>query len=123
MMALTISLPWPDSRLGQNGRGDRRALTSLRRDAKNAGYLLALQASRETGWSIGDAKALRITYEFHPPDRRGRDLDNMLGCMKSCSDGVARAIGMDDAKWREITLRMGDVTKPGLVTMTVEVME
>lgn len=80
--------------------------------------MLALKASRELAWSppAGD---LAITYTFHPPDRRHRDLDNLHGSMKAAADGVAKAIGIDDARWRDIRLRMGEPTKDPRVIMEI----
>src|SRR3546814_6998008 len=39
--------------------------------------------------------ALRI--EFYPPDKRRRDLDNMLASFKYGIDAVAEAMGVDDS--------------------------
>ena len=122
-MTFTIHLPWPDSRLSPNARNNRLHVTKQRRDARNAGYMLALAAARKANWSPADAKAVRITYTFHPPDRRHRDLDNLHSCLKAAGDGVAKAIGIDDAKWREVTLRMAEPTGEPGVTMEIGVIE
>lgn len=59
---------------------------------------------------------LRIT--FNPPDRRKRDLDNLLASIKSHLDGVADVIGVDDSKWG-LTLVRGEVVKGGAVKVEV----
>ena len=66
-------------------------------------------------------KGLDVALIFVPPDRRARDLDNLLASMKSGLDGLADAIGVDDSRWR---LRMEvaeDTIKGGLVLVDVGV--
>jgi crossover junction endodeoxyribonuclease RusA len=60
---------------------------------------------------------LRLT--FHPPDKRKRDLDNMLASVKSGLDGVSDAMGVDDSRW-SLTLRRGEPTPGGAVVIEVK---
>ena len=45
----------------------------------------------------GDAMHVRVT--FVPPDRRRRDLDNLVAAMKSAMDALADVTGIDDSRW------------------------
>ena len=45
---------------------------------------------------------MKIT--FFTPDNRKRDLDNLLAAMKPALDGMARAIGVDDALFRPLLI-------------------
>ena len=38
-----------------------------------------------------------VCIEFYPPDKRKRDIDNMLASSKAGIDGIAQAIGIDDS--------------------------
>ena len=42
---------------------------------------------------------VKVAIKFYPPDNRKRDRDNMIASFKSGQDGVADALGMDDALW------------------------
>ncbi|UYV11912.1 MAG: RusA family crossover junction endodeoxyribonuclease [Phycisphaera sp.] len=61
--------------------------------------------------------AVRIVV--HPPDRRRRDLDNVL---KALLDALAQPGGAyrDDAQIDELEALRGEVVKGGLVLVTVE---
>lgn len=112
---MILNLPWPDSRLSSNGRGDRRALTAIRRQAREDGILCALMGAYRL-----PARPLALTLEFRPPDRRRRDLDGLLSAMKSSIDGVFQALDLDDSLIHRITLELGDLEPGGSVRMTLE---
>ena len=38
-----------------------------------------------------------VKITFQPPDRRKRDRDNMIAAFKAGQDGLADALGIDDA--------------------------
>ena len=42
---------------------------------------------------------LTIELAFYPPDRRRRDKDNLVACMKAAIDGLADALGVDDSRF------------------------
>jgi crossover junction endodeoxyribonuclease RusA len=43
---------------------------------------------------------LAVHLHFVPPDRRRRDLDNLIASMKAGLDGLADALGVDDSRWK-----------------------
>lgn len=51
--------------------------------------------------------ALHLTITFVPPDRRHRDLDNMLSSIKAGLDGLRDVLSVDDSKW-SLTIRKAD---------------
>lgn len=110
---ITLVLPWPDHHLSSNGRGDRRGLTALRRQAREAGYLAALEAER-----IPNAE-LELTLEFYAPDRRRRDLLNLAEDMKSVIDGIFQANELDDCLIRRVVLVSGTPCKDGQVIIRI----
>jgi crossover junction endodeoxyribonuclease RusA len=64
---------------------------------------------------------LALTLTFCAPDRRRRDLDNLLSALKADFDGVAQALGVDDHMFEPITLRRGEAVKPGRVVLEIGV--
>jgi len=59
-----------------------------------------------------------VIITFHPPDKRKRDMDNMIAAFKAGQDGVADAIGVDDSKWVS-SYRIGQPVKGGLVIVEI----
>lgn len=91
-----VTLPWPDPKLSPNAREDRRAIAGIRKAQKDTAFWLA----KNSGLSFPHlSEGFHVRVTFHPPDRRRRDLDNMLASVKSALDGIALATGVDDHKW------------------------
>lgn len=107
----TINLPWPPSELHPNSRVDRRRATKHRQAARDAGFY-AVKIARA---KVPVEAELRLT--FCPPDRRRRDLDNLLAACKSALDGMALASGVDDYGW-SFCIRRGDPVPGGAVVVT-----
>ena len=119
---LTITLPFPDPDLMPNRRLGRHfgQTSGAKRKAFDDAYILAHLAM--TGyrgpWTPTD-KSVPVTLTFCPPDRRRRDLDNMLAASKHALDGVAAALRMDDREFEPVTLRRGGIAKPGTLIVTI----
>jgi len=124
-MTITFSLPWPDRALSPNSRIDRRASTKIRQGARDTGFLLAKDALKKTGRSgfmLGTTR-IAISYTFHAPNMRRYDLDNSLSRCKAYSDGIALAIGVDDSRWDQVTLRRGRPVDGGCVVVEIEAIQ
>lgn len=111
---LSITLSWPPKECSPNFRGHWSKTARAKKDYREECWLLTRaklnsdvkaykafeSASRET--------PSRVTVEFHPA--RMRDTDNMIAAFKSGQDGIAEALGMDDAymdtRYRVIRDRM-----------------
>jgi len=106
---MIVELPWPPPCLSPNSRKDRRGTTRTRKNYKG------------TWWAIAKAAKFQPTdhlvITFHPPDKRARDMDNMLGAIKYGLDGLALAAGQDDSEW-SLTIRKGAPRSPvGMVVV------
>ncbi len=106
-MSNVVRLPWPPVQLSPNARCDRRAISGIRREYREI-----------CGWEAMAAKlkpGAHVAILFCPPDRKRRDVDNMLASIKSGLDGVADAIKQDDRHWESHTISRGPVEKGGAV--------
>ena len=113
---ISLRLPWPSQALSPNSRGHwaikARAAAKARCDA----YLLA----RAAGARPSGADSAAVTMTFRAPDRRRRDNDNAIAAFKASRDGIADAIGVDDALWTS-TYRMGAPLGDGRGAVEVEI--
>lgn len=112
----TLRLPWPDKRLSPNARHHRLAVAPIRKAARHEA-MWACKAAKMYYPHLRDV-GLHLRITFHPPDKRRRDLDNMLASIKSQLDGIADVIGVDDSMWG-LTILRGDVAKGGCVLIEV----
>lgn len=106
-----ITLPWPPRELSPNSRKDRRHIGDIRRAYRDAGFFAAKEAA------VLPRADSHLSVTFHPPDRRRRDLDNMLASAKHALDGVALAAGVDDYGW-SLSIRRAEPVKGGCVTIS-----
>jgi crossover junction endodeoxyribonuclease RusA len=108
-----IRLSWPHRALSPNARIDRRAQTAPRKAARAEGWA---EAKRVGAVIAADA---HIEVTFYPPDRKRRDLDNLLASIKPHLDGIAQAAKVDDAGW-SFTIRKREPVKGGAVLVHVK---
>lgn len=112
-----LRLGWPDKGLSPNARLHWSRKSRLVKSARTAAWGALLE---KFGASPHLPAGARISLEmmFCPPDRRRRDLDNIIASMKAANDGIADALGIDDSKFIS-TYRMGEPVKGGAVLVTV----
>ena len=110
---IDLTLPWPPKELSPNARIHFMALAKAKKSYREA---CAWTAKSQGAVKI-DAKALHVSLEFFPPDKRGYDLDNLLARCKALCDGLADVIGVDDRHW-SLALKRSD-TVGGFVKVRV----
>jgi crossover junction endodeoxyribonuclease RusA len=110
----TIALPWPHSNLSPNARKHWRPVAKAKKAYREAAV-----------WACAAAKLrpmtcarLAVSITFHAPDKRHRDIDNMLASIKAGLDGIADVCGVDDSKW-SITIAKGEPRKGGAVVVVL----
>lgn len=94
-MRLTFSLPFPPSGLNPNrSRRDHWAKTAKARKAYRDACGWECKA-----WGVNRFKAdeVHLHIEFHPPDNRRRDRDNLIAAFKAGQDAIAEILGVDDS--------------------------
>ncbi len=92
---MTITIPWPLKALSPN---QRLHWSTLARAKKSYRHACAWQAVAQGARRI-DADRLHVSLQFVPPDKRRRDLDNLISSMKSGLDGLADVFAVDDSRW------------------------
>lgn len=124
-MIFELKLSWPDRALSPNARPfwavKARAAKNARREAhfetiKALGSFASLSRPRRV-----KVKEVFLHYTFIPPDRRGRDDDNLIASMKPYRDGIAEALGVDDVVFHTAGADFDKPHRPAHVIVTVEV--
>jgi crossover junction endodeoxyribonuclease RusA len=113
-----IRLPWPNRELFPNFKRSHhwRTYRHLEKSYRETCWKLTLV---QTGASpSGIPNPLPMSITFHPPDRRKRDDDGIIGAFKNGRDGIADALGVDDAIFKP-TYEIGDVVRGGCVMVHV----
>lgn len=139
---MNIELPWPPKECSPNARAHYLAKSRVTKAYREQAYWLAqsranyekaavvlgcrpIDPAAVTGTHLLP-RALRPDYSdaiilsivFHPPDKRKRDLDNMLSSIKAGLDGIADALSVNDQRF-EFNIKRGDPVKSGSVVITI----
>lgn len=114
---LRVKLPWPGPDLSPNARAHWRKAAAAKKRYRAICALIARQQGAVVGCML--AERLRVCMTFVPPDRRRRDLDNLIAAMKSGLDGLADAMGVDDARFALSAELVLDGTAGGFVRVEV----
>jgi crossover junction endodeoxyribonuclease RusA len=90
--------PWPPKQLSTNARMHWAAKSKHAKAYRMACFTLCIQAKLNQ-MVLAETGPITLDIEFVPPDRRARDLDNMLSSVKNGLDGVADALGVNDRRF------------------------
>ena len=104
---MIMQLLWPPSILSPNSRAHWSAKVEPKQAARSEGWAVTRLAMQEKGIIEIDPSRISMMYLFYPPDKRKRDLDNLLSSMKSYQDGMADAFGIDDSMIGPVTVDWG----------------
>lgn len=117
---MKIELPWPDPSLSPNRKNGKHWTSVHEKKGKRLSDArwLTIQAMRTVGY-VPPVGLLPLVVTFVAPDKRRRDLDNLLASMKADFDGVSQALGVDDQIFEPITLKRAYGGKPGAVILEV----
>lgn len=112
MVIIKNSYPWPPKELNPNSRLFWRAKNPVKRAYRDQGYY-GTKVVTLTEAQQDEPIACLITY--HPPDKRHRDIDNLLAACKPLIDGMSDRLGINDRNIRPVTIDFGDVEQGGRV--------
>lgn len=113
---MQTTLPWPPTKLSPNARVNWAQKARIAKKYRSDCYF----AAHADGIRPLSAKGARLTLKFCPPDRRPRDMDNMIASLKSGLDGLADAMGMNDKDWVYAAHEVGEPVKHGAVEIHIE---
>lgn len=113
---MRVILPWPTKYLSPNARRH----WAVKARAKKAYRAACAAQARSQGLTRMDAERLHLKITFVPPNRRARDLDNLLASIKSGLDGLCDVLGVDDSKW-SMEISKADDRIGGFVEIVVAV--
>ncbi len=103
---MILCLPFPDMSLSPNRKNGKHWTTTKK--AKDSRFTCAYYATLEAmARELKPANISALEISFIEPDKRKRDLDNMLSSIKQDIDGICKAIGIDDKCFDVVTLRRG----------------
>lgn len=111
-----IELPWPLIGLSPNWTGRLQRKLHAKKAYKSSCFY-ATRGAIGRGLPFPDGP-IPVTITFCPPDKRKRDRDNMIGSFKHGQDGLAMALGVDDARFVP-TYLVGEVIKGGSVVVQI----
>ena len=114
---IEVTLPWPDRALSPNAPGQHWAKKARAvKAAQNTAWALTLEAlqGRKVPWA-----SVNIHWHFHPKTANRVDDDNAEASCKPYRDGIAKALGIDDANFTA-TRSIGAPVKGGAVRITME---
>lgn len=103
-MNIKIILPFPAAKLNPNRRsGHSWQVTAAEKvEAWQAGKIATLEALNGKRPAI--AAPVKFSITFFCPNRRRRDLDNLLASLKPSLDGICNAVDIDDSAIEEMQL-------------------
>lgn len=91
---IELVLPWPPKSLNTHAKGHWRPKATATKKYRAVAHQWA---NIKRVPKIVDAV---LEFQFFPPDRRHRDIQNMPGMMKAGIDGIADAMDCDDNRFR-----------------------
>lgn len=111
---MLVRLPWPPKELNPNARLHHMAKARVVKSYRETCYWLAVAAL----WRGEALTKPLIKLTFCPPDKRRRDLDNMLASFKAGADAVADALRVNDHLF-DLLLTRGEPVKDGAVIVEI----
>lgn len=113
-----LILPWPAKALNPNARTHWRPKAAAAKAYRHDAWWAAMAwIGTGLGWWPSEG-SIAVTITFRAPDKRSRDIDNMLASIKPAIDGLADAMHVNDSRFA-ITLRRGEPIKGGAVEIEV----
>lgn len=102
--SFAVDLPWPERSLSPNARVHWAKKAKQVKAARALAYWHVMSAG---GQPLKGRGEVHVWINAYPPDRRRRDMDNILASCKAYLDGVAQALRVDDARF-VLHVRMTD---------------
>ena len=114
---MILTLPFPPAALSPNSRAHRMEKARFAAKYRNDCFFLTkhVMAGRPVTPPDGD---IPVKITWHPKTKNLPDMDNAIASMKSGLDGIARALMVDDKRFR-LTWELAAPVKGGKVIVTL----
>lgn len=116
----SFQFPWPDPALSPNARKHFQEKARHLKAARTEAFYLALERRQEWLYVMPPGIELETRLVFSPPDRKKRDIDNLLSSMKGFLDGIFDALDANDSQVRRTILEWGEVVPKGEVLVEIK---
>jgi crossover junction endodeoxyribonuclease RusA len=103
-MAVVIELPPVNAKLHAHNKGGWRTKVGPTKALRNLAAGLTAVQMMEQRIKRGDWTTAVVDYSFYVPDRRRRDVVNMMQSQKAAIDGVVSAGLIPDDDWQHLTV-------------------
>jgi crossover junction endodeoxyribonuclease RusA len=107
----SLILPWPARVLHPNARPHWAQRMKAARKARTDARLLTLAARHKFAPNPLPDGPLHLWLTFYPPNRHKRDDDGLIAAFKAQRDGIADALGVDDARFVSHPI-LSDIVRP-----------
>jgi crossover junction endodeoxyribonuclease RusA len=115
---MIIKLPFPDASLFPNRmRGSFHNSTDAKQKQRDAAFYI----TKAAGAYKPESGHIPLSLLFVMPDKRNRDCDNMLAASKWLLDGMAKALGIDDKRFKPLLVDWVHGSAPGALIAAVGV--
>jgi crossover junction endodeoxyribonuclease RusA len=111
-----IELPFPGKILWPNGRGNHFA--KHREFKKHKQW--AWGAAKAARWFAPAEGGVKWAVTLYPKTANRIDRDNALASLKAYQDGIAEAMGLNDADFETPSLQFAEPVKNGKVVVRIE---
>lgn len=102
---LIVKLPFPDKSLMPNKKnGKHWTSTVARKDGQKRDAHILTNAALVNAGHQEWPEHIPLSLLYLAPDKRHRDLDNLLAASKALIDGMAQALGVDDKRFKPILI-------------------
>lgn len=117
---MIIRLPFPHTELFPNSKNGKHWRATL--ETKNAqcsdAYFATLDVCKGYAPPAGH---IPLSLLYLTPDKRHRDADNLLAASKALIDGMAKALGIDDSRFKPVLVDWVLGKAPGALVAAVGV--
>lgn len=115
-----VTLSWPSRTLSPNGRAHNIAKWRAKKAYEHEAWALTLEAAPPAERdALAACEALGLGLTFHPKTKNLPDSDNAVASMKAAIDGIARALGINDSRFRLAAPVIAEPVKGGCVIVEI----
>lgn len=116
--SILIELGWPAKALNPNSREHFMTKARYTKASKDTAFWATRAAIGLAKFEHDGVSRIAFVTTAYPPDKRGRDDDNLIASMKPFRDGIAKALGVDD-KFFDQRLQWGEPVNNGKIVVEV----